>query len=195
MNTNTQYHRVHACRHCGVPCPADMHVCGNCGHDSYTGDSPYRDLPGGVLDWARREIPYPDLDIADYEPPSYDLDDEICDWDMHCCDHCGHAYATANEEDLGFCRYCADDTVEDQAVNQGYRRPVAANTQPDYCPRCGSKATEVIWQTFMVSEPTLMVQCPDCQFHSYGVARSRRAGRKDWELRRVVIAEWNQLVR
>jgi Zn ribbon nucleic-acid-binding protein len=138
---------------------------------------------------------YPDLDAADYEPPSYDLDDEVYAYEQHCCDQCGHTYASANEEDLGFCRYCADDTDENQVANQGYRRPVTANTQPDLCPRCGAKNPEVAWQTYMVTEPTLVVQCQECGFHSYGVAKSRRAGRKDWELRKVVIAEWNQLAR
>lgn len=130
-------------------------------------------------------------DAADYYEPSYG--DEYCEDGFYRCDRCGTICASDNEERLGYCRHCAD--LEDEERQRHQQLHASSGNQPDLCPRCGAVNPEVVWQTYLVSEPTLMVQCSECQFHSYGIARSRREGRKEWELRRAVITEWNNLPR
>jgi Zn ribbon nucleic-acid-binding protein len=142
-----------------------------------------RTLP--VLEDIRRDMDDTWSDY-DYHEPSYNDAD-----DFYRCPDCGTSWASSNEEEIGYCRHCADR--EDEERQRQLR--ASSSNQPDFCPRCGAQNPEVVWQTYLVSEPTIMVQCVECGFHNYGIARSRREGRKEWELRRAVITDWNNMHR
>jgi hypothetical protein len=132
---------------------------------------------------------YCDTDAtSDYDEPSYDSYDD----DFYRCPDCGTSWASSNEEEISYCRHCADREDEER---QRQQLRASNGNQPDLCPRCGASNPEVVWQTYLVSEPTLVVQCVECGFHNYGIARSRREGRKEWELRRAVITDWNNMHR